>query len=281
MKKIKLIIAIIVAAVGMTVVFYACQKDGNNFYENTSDAELKASKDFNDKYIAKCIERTGIDFYELAKTPFFLEYVDQLSEFNAYFLEKVKANKEYMSEFDYWLNEFIQAPVWDEDEGNDITDEHHKFYIAAEKLSNIYFENNFSHVTVFNGVKYNVALDRIISIGDSYDIMEKEMINKFPHFVDLSDELQDLVRRIVIIMVTYENVCGCQSGETILKVSCRSQLESALNAAEDQFAKDYAKCRNKGKHSRCVHRAAAKHELARNTAFADYDDCIRNGGTDD
>lgn len=37
MKKIKLIIAIVVAAVGMTAIFYACQKDNNNYPTETEN----------------------------------------------------------------------------------------------------------------------------------------------------------------------------------------------------------------------------------------------------
>ena len=81
-------------------------------------------------------------------------------------------------------------------------------------------------------------------------------------------------------MVTHESICGCQSNRIMLKAGCKSQLEVALTAAADQHAADYAKCRNKGKHSKCVHKAAAKHEAAVDAAITDYNECLKDGGSD-
>jgi len=253
-------------------IFYACNKENSNKVDN-SYLKTATGKVLNEDYINGLIEQTGINLYELVASPFFSEYVSQLDAFSAYFRKQIKNNIAYKADFNALLLAFSQVLLWDEEDIPPLLGEegyleyqetYHQFYTLAEHLSYMYFGNNFNHEIEFDGVTYHVALDKIISIGDNYDMFEQAMMTSFPQYIDLPEHLQDLIRTVVLIMYG----------------TCEDERDAALRAENERFAAEYAKCRNKTKHSKCVHKAVAKHEGIVIDIINIFEDCLNGGGDD-
>ena len=95
-------------------------------------------------------------------------------------------------------------------------------------------------------------------MGDSYNIFEQAMMATYPQYVDLSEDMQTRVRTIAIIILTYKDLCGCPS-EFLRKKSCEDERELATRLEMERYAADAAGCRNQGKNSRCLRKAANRH----------------------
>jgi len=224
--------------------------------------------DFRVPYILALSRETGINIFELAASPFFLEYSNQLSEFNAYFLEITQNNEALMNQFNFWLNEFIQAPIWEE--GEVITEEHHRYYIAAQQLSHIYFGNNFGYIVEFGGVYYNVAIDRINSMMNSYSIFKQNLEEQFPQYVNLDKELQKNVIKGGRMMLPQYDGASCER-------RCKQQLDSDISDAIDAYldyfnGNDYWSPLKKNSKNKKNALMNFRYDMA--YAFDSYDDCM-------
>ena len=260
-----------------TAIFIGCKKEGNKVIEQEGVKQQKSentSPFFNMDYISHIESMSGINIFKLIETPFFVDYFNNLSDVNNYFITNVESNSAYLDTFNYWLDVMVNSLVYEEEVDDIITEKHHNFYIAAEQLSIIYFENPPLDEVIFDGITYHVALGLLNSIGDFRDIFNQKLFEEYPHFYDLPEELQDLVLRVAVIIATYQENCDCQ--KKYHKTTCEAQLKAALQAAFDKYSEEYNKCRNKGKHSKCVHRAAERYNQACNAAYDAYQQCIND-----
>ncbi len=224
--------------------------------------------DFRCPYILALSRETGINIFELAESPFFLKFVAQLNDFNSYFVEQIQNNNASMEEFGALMQEFANAPLWKEDyipqpgesKYLEYKNIYHNFYSLAEKLSQMYFGDNFNDEITFDGVTYHVvAADRINSLKNSCATFNEALINSYPKYLDLSVDMQDKVIRGTLIMGCYDDYLD------------------ALAAAGNKWYKAAEAC--KGAED-CLQIAAEQHADEVKKALGDYCACLREAGID-
>ena len=265
-------IAILIGILLMT----ACEKTNNlttKLSDNRFDKSLTDAQ-YNYEYISYIDSISGINIFDLINEPFFADYFFQLHNNNSYFINQIRNNLVDLDTFDYWIQSLLSFSDWN-NENNPTTGYYHNYYNAVEHLSIIYFGTTALNTITYDGVSYQVALNIINSMGDVREVFEQNLYTQYPNFYTLSENLQDSILRIAIIIATYQEVCDCERNYNN-RTGCESALESALNAAWEIYQKEYNRCRNKGKRSRCVHSAVARYEQARAEAYDEYYHCINN-----
>ena len=239
---------------GKEVTYFVTGSDlaGNTASDSSHYATPRGYR-LNTDYIDSIITLTGIDLYALIESTFFMDYMNYIDSINAYFSQNVRNNPALRAEFDYWMQEFIQAPICEED--SVITAEHHQYYIAAENLSRIYFGDSACQPIVFDGVTYMTARGKIESIAEdnAYGIFEQNMMASFSQYVNLSKELQDKVIRIAIIISPFKEDNLCYG-------PCQDEYDKGVEAAyatRDIATEECAKIKNEKKKQKCYNGTAA------------------------
>ena len=226
--------------------------------------------DFRCPYILALSRETGINIFELAESPFFLEFVEQLNDFNAYFAGQIQNNIVSMEEFHALMQEFANAPLWEEDyipqpgetKYIEYKEIYHDFYSLAEKLSQMYFGDNFNDEIVFDGVIYHVvAKEKINSLRNICDVFGAALINSYPQYLDLSEDMQDKVIRGALMM------------------SCKETYLDALAAAAIKWDRSAKACEGlpEAEKEACLQRAAVVHYEEVQKAADDYTECLKGG----
>jgi hypothetical protein len=209
------------------------------------------------------INSTGINLYELAQSQFLLDYLDEIDAFGAYFRDGIQNNTISMLEFDSLIQVITLLPMWEDDpDENDpiFREKYHNYCAAMEHLSHLFFGNNFNHTEIFDGVTYEIAKDRMNAIGDSYDIFQQQLLINYPEFPNLPEYIQEDIITVVLIMAMGP---------------CEDERDAKLDAEMDRWIAAYNKCMNKKKYSKCVHKAAMKHEDIVAEIIDAYNDCVR------
>lgn len=232
-------------------IFYACKKDNSELLTGGDNRMLSTSThggDFilNEDYIDEVMELTGINLYELVECPFFLEYASQLDEFSSYFREQVRNDIAYRAEFDALLEEFIQVPLWEEEEELNPDDERypeylemqHRYYMLAEQLSRMYFGDNFNHEVVFDGASYRIASDRINAMTSSRSFFIQNLESHFPQYAHLDNEWQKSIIRGGLMMLPYSDRTSCER-------RCDHQLLCDINEMFDVIDQYLLPCETK------------------------------------
>ena len=232
-----------------------------------AEVNAKGVKDFGAAYVLGLSREMGINIFEFAKQPFFLEYLSQLKEFNMYFVEQIRNNVVSEAEFDALLQEFSQFPLWEGDEipaqstveYQEYCKSYHKFYGLAEQLSRMYFGNNFNHEVIFDGVTYHIASDRVNALVNSTNAFEQAIRNLY------ADEPKFVWNKIIT---------------ATLITTCYDDLLDAYMAASAASAKDRAECAKKPEKEQadCYKAADAAYAKARSDAFDTYCECLRAEG---
>ncbi len=222
------------------------------------------NKSINSEYVMNFINSTGINLYELAQSQFFLDYLAEIDAFGAYFRNGIQNNTISMFEFDSLIQEIILLPIWEDDpDENDpiFREKYHNYCAAMEQLSHLFFGNNFSYTEIFDGVTYEIAMDRMNAMGNSYDIFQQQLLINYPQFSNLPECIQENIITVVLFMAIGP---------------CEDERDKKLNAEFDRWVAAYKKCINKKKYSKCVHNTAMEHEANKAAIYNAYNDCIRN-----
>jgi len=225
--------------------------------------ECYLTKSINSEYVMNLINATGINLYELAQSQFFLDYLAEIDAFGAYFRDGIQNNTISMFEFDSLIQEITLLPMWEDDpDENDplFREKYHNYCAAMEHLSHLFFGNNFNHTEIFDGVTYEIAMDRMNAMGDSYDIFQQQLLINYPEFPNLPEYIQENIITVVLIMAMGP---------------CEDERDAKLDAEMDRWIAEYNKCMNKKKYSKCVHKAAMKHEAIVAEIIDAYNDCIK------
>ncbi|NLE04360.1 MAG: hypothetical protein GX638_06095 [Crenarchaeota archaeon] len=243
---------------------------GNNItYQTINDlwtslaTKCYLTKSINSEYVMNLINSTGINLYELAQSQFLLDYLDEIDAFGAYFRDGIQNNTISMLEFDSLIQVITLLPMWEDDpDENDpiFREKYHNYCAAMEHLSHLFFGNNFNHTEIFDGVTYEIAMDRMNAMGDSYDIFQQQLLINYPEFPNLPEYIQENIITVVLIMAMGP---------------CEDERDAKLDAEMDRWIAEYNKCMNKKKYSKCVHKAAMKHEAIVAEIIDAYNDCIK------
>lgn len=121
---------------------------------------------YNLNYLHYIDSVSGIDIFALVSQNFFYDYYTQIKNTNEFFFNRINVNPTYMDSLDYWMQFMASSSVWEN--GDPITDNHRNFYIAAEKLSTLYFDQTLLNNVLFDGTTYLVAQNLLISMDDFY-----------------------------------------------------------------------------------------------------------------